>query len=151
MAGVRNVSNFSAKLSRFNKRIMNGYKETGQKINRELENGIYQIRDRAQMFVPVDDGDMTEAIQVHIERAPFKRNVYSVFVDETHIALKQDSMVGEYLVWLHENRDYELGPKSKEKQERLGVNVGPKFMDRAYRGQREEIVSRVRSILKGAF
>lgn len=151
MAGIRNVSRFSSQLSRFNKRLLNGYQETGRKINQELEKGIFKIRDRARSFVPVDDGDMTEAIKVDIERAPFKRNVYSVYVDETHVAVKEDSMVGEYLTWLHENRSYELGHKSQEKASRLGVNVGPKFMDRAYRGQKEEITARVRSVLKGAF
>lgn len=151
MAGIKNISSFTSRLSAFNVRLQNGFKETGRKINEELEEGAFRIQNLAKMFVPVDDGDMTEAIKVDIDRAPFRRNVYSVYVDETHVAVAGDSMVGEYLMFLHESRSYNLGPKSIAKAQRLGVEVGPKFLTRAYEQERARLINRVRQHLKGNY
>lgn len=149
MAGIKNLSKFTDKLSRYNQRLQQTFNETGRDINRELEEGMKRMQYRAQDYVPVDEEDMTDAIKTDIDRQAFRRNIYSIYVDEAHPTQDGKSVVGDYLRFLHENREYKLGEKSIEKARALGVEVGPKFMTRAYQDERDQIVKRVRQHLRG--
>ena len=99
-----------------------------------MRDGARDVAELAKKFAPVDLGNLEDSIKVRSQRDGVRgRYTYEVYVDETHEA--EGKVVGDYASYMHEGyidgKPYKLGPGSLEKQAELGVEVGPKFLDRA--------------------
>lgn len=101
-------------------------------INDELENMALEVQKKAREYVPVDLGYAESAIKVDKSS---QRRKWAVYLDMSVMATHDGRTypVGEYLMWLHENQSYKLGEKSEQKAALLHVDVGPKFLERAFR------------------
>lgn len=114
-------------------------------VNDELENIALEVQKRAREYVPVDLGYAESAIKID---KGSQRRKWAVYLDMSVLATHDGRTypVGEYLMWLHENQNYKLGVKSEQKAALLNVEVGPKFLERAFRDtvtdQRLEAVRR---------
>ena len=108
-------------------------------VNDELQNIALEVQKKAREYVPVDLGYAEKAIKIDNQN---QRRRWSVYLDLNEQATHDGRTypVGDYLVWLHENQSYKLGPKSQAKAAYLGVNVGPKFLERAF----ADVVTNVR-------
>lgn len=100
-------------------------------VNDELQNMALEIQKKAREYVPVDLGYAESAIKIDKQN---QRRSWAVYLDLDEQAMHdgREYPVGDYIVWLHENQNYNLGPKSMAKEQMLGVTVGPKFLERAF-------------------
>lgn len=100
-------------------------------VNDELNNIALEVQKKAREYVPVDMGYAEEAIKIDKSS---QRRKWAVYLDMSVMATHDGRTypVGEYLMWLHENQSYRLGEKSEQKAATLGVEVGPKFLERAF-------------------
>lgn len=100
-------------------------------VNDELQNMALEVQKKAREYVPVDMGYAEKAIKIDNQN---QRRQWSVYLDLNEQATHDGRTypVGDYIVWLHENQSYNLGPKSQAKAAYLGVAVGPKFLERAF-------------------
>lgn len=103
--------------------------ELVKQTNDDMGDVMREVRDRAREYVPLDHGNMEAAIKVTSEN---RRRRWVVYVDTTMPDDTGKFTVGAYLRFLHEGQ-YNLGEKSKEKAAELGVEVGPKFIERAFK------------------
>lgn len=96
-----------------------------------LEGG-YKMRDKARDYAPVDLGNLEKAIKLEHDRAGIHgRREVTVYVDEgMSVEGREEHTVAEYAMRMHEG-SYNLGKKSLEKESALGVQVGPKYLERA--------------------
>lgn len=102
------------------------------------------IANEAKMRVPVDEGDLENAIKSDrdpAERGPNNRQTVRVYVDVDALNLEEDHAGFDYSVWIHE-AEYKLGPKSLLKDSLTDRGVGPKFLERAL----ADNIQRLRSI-----
>lgn len=131
----------------------------GERSTREtlaaLRAGGKAIVDRARQYVPEDYGNLESAIKQDEERTGINgRMEISVFVDGSTPAPERGPgvTVQDYALMLHEDPRFwtQLGEKSREKAKRLGVRVGPKYLERAADELAPEIHRNVVEALKGA-
>jgi hypothetical protein len=131
------------------KKLMN----TGTAINKAaadaLRAGARRIRDRARDYAPVEYGNLEDSIKLQEENR--SQNTWNeiVYIDRTTPAPErgEGAIVGDYAVYAHEGivsgtkgGGIGQGPASIAKAQRLGVEVGPKFLERAF----NENVARIR-------
>jgi hypothetical protein len=114
-----------------------------------LKKSAREIRNLARNYAPVDKHNLEKAI---IDDATKKTgraySEYVVGVDESvPIPDRPDKEVGDYAMLMHEGT-YNLGTKSQDKAVRLGVNVGPGYLYRAFKESRESVVKYVEGVLK---
>lgn len=88
--------------------------ERGLKVTAEF------VRDEAKLRAPVDTGKLEDNIRVN----RVDKNTYQVISDA-------EANGQGYAAFLHEDPNWNLGPKSREKQEGSSVVVGNKWLVRA--------------------
>lgn len=133
---IRN--NIVAEASELVRRLDNKSTTARRAGQRRIEKGTEVMAGIARDFAPVDEGDLEAAIKTRKVREG-RRNVFEIYVDESMPGSNGADSVADYAMIMHE-RDYELGPKSQEKDLAIGGNgagflfggkVGPFYMDRA--------------------
>ena len=102
--------------------------------------GAKRIQQRASAYAPVDEGNLEESIKIERVRSEQTgRTSIRVGVDEDHqLPSRPGKTVGAYAARMHEGT-YNLGPKSLSKQQRLGVRVGRKFLERALNDEKRQL------------
>lgn len=117
-----------------------------------MEKSAEQMRDRAKMYAPVDEGNLEEAIKTRpVKRAGINgRNVHEVYVDKDELGEGYSKYGHRYDITMHEDPQGNSGkgPRSQAKAESLGVFVGPKFLERALEEMRRPIEEAARAIAK---
>jgi hypothetical protein len=109
----------------------------------EFNKGAEAIRDLAQNYAPVDEGHLESAIKVSEIRSKGPNVISRTIYIDADVA-----DVGEYAIYMHEGH-YELGPKSQEKANALGVPVGAKFLTRAAKKMIPEIEKAIAARMGG--
>lgn len=145
--------------------IVKGLKTVQAKISRSetkvLDGSLRALRAMADLVVkeakfnaPIDTGDLENAIVAIEERG---RNVMGQFgqvtirvgVDTTKLRLELHGGF-DYSVPMHEDPDYNLGPRSQIKQDVQGNIVGYKYLERALKDNEAEVRRRVEQAVKRA-
>jgi HK97 gp10 family phage protein len=88
------------------------------------------IRDEAKKRAPVDTGELEDNIRV-VKRRNFEVSVISDSKSRSGFP---------YALFLHENRNWNLGEKSKRKQNSQSERVGSQYLLRAYTENQKETV-----------
>ncbi len=81
-------------------------------------------------LTPQDDGFLTS--EVSNKTVKYKKSYAAV------VYIPSNGQSAQYAIPMHENQ-YELGPKSKDKQSKVGKQVGRKFITRGMDGGTETI------------
>lgn len=139
--------------------VLRKFQRTEETMNRA---GLAAMRDAAKVIVmaaklraPVDTGDLENAIVAQERRSrnglgQFGSVTIEVGVDQSKLNL-EDHAGFDYSIRMHEDPNYNLGPKSQVKQAALpGVQVGYKYLKRALDDTRELVEMRMEIALKKA-
>jgi hypothetical protein len=114
----------------------------------ELRKGATQIQKSAQQFAPLDKGPLESSIKIDEQVTPERASI-TIYVDESTPTDRHGVAVGDYAMALHEG-SYNLGPHSRAKAASLGVQVGPKYLERALRAHRPDIAAALNAAIKKA-
>jgi len=124
-----------------------------------MEGSLSALRAMAKLVVaeavrnaPVDTGELENAIVAIEERSrtdlgQFGQITIRVGVDVTKLDLEAHGGY-DYSIRMHEDPNYNLGPKSEAKQAGQGNTVGYKYLERALKDTQEEIRRRVEKAIK---
>lgn len=105
------------------------------------------IEGQAKNRAPKDIGTLETSIRSMVAESP-KGMVAVVYVPVNACVVEsEDGRSFNYAIAMHEN-DYNPGPKSLDKQRKLGVVVGRKYLVRAISENAEEIKKRIAYQLK---
>ncbi|MDD4817300.1 MAG: hypothetical protein PHI85_04955 [Victivallaceae bacterium] len=97
------------------------------------------LNSEAKDLAPVDEGFLTAEISNDTVR--HRKSCAAV------IYVPANAASSEYAIPMHEGV-YDLGPKSLDKQTKVGKPVGKKFITRALDGHRDDIVGIIKSEVK---
>lgn len=122
---------------------------TTQRQLRRLKKGAKDITQTAKNYAPVDQGNLEEAITaVATREGTFKNRIeFLIGVDKSKLGPGKNPGGFDYDVEMHEGH-YKLGERSKEKQERLGVIVGAKYLERALQDHEPGIIEDMERIVE---
>lgn len=124
--------------------LQNTAERSSRGAREELVKGAYKIKNLAELYAPVDKGNLEKAIKVGEEIGVNRRKAYFVFVDET-LPAGDGKTVGDYATEMHEGT-YKLGKDSEKKQQsNPGIVVGRKYLERAMLDLDDEIKAAVES------
>lgn len=108
--------------------------------------GAEAIKDLSVALVPVDEGHVEDAHRVEFRSTRKGHVAYDVVIDET------EADIAEYIHELNSGfmrgKEYALGPLSQQKADLTGMDVGPKFLERAFDRLRPSIVAEYRAVTK---
>lgn len=150
-----NMGAIAARIQQVTERSTRGVLDV---MREERDNAMDLVRD----FVPVDEGNLEDAIRKgETPSGPHGRHEVDVYIDMNHPAPHfnadgsitkgtEGKVTGDYALQIHEDMSYQLGPKSQEKNTRLGGGVGPKFMDRALDEIEGRLLARAREKVRKA-
>ena len=129
------------------KRLQNVAEKSTRAARHRMEDGVNDTVELAKKYAPVDKGDLESAIKVgDSEKGARGRKIFVIEVDETVVNSRGRS-VGKYATPMHEGQ-YNLGKKSLEKANALGVEVGRKYLERAFDESVEEIEKNLQDAYK---
>lgn len=108
----------------------------------------------AKMNAPIDTGDLEGAIEAVEERnrtalGQFGQTTIRVGVNTSKLQLELHKGF-DYSIPMHEDPNYNLGPRSAAKQSAQGNTVGYKYLERALKDNEAEVRRRVEAAIKGA-
>lgn len=139
--------------------VLRKFQRTEETMSRA---GLAAMRDAAKVVVmaaklraPVDTGDLENAIVAQERRSrnglgQFGSVTIEVGVDQSKLNLEEHGGF-DYSIRMHEDPNYNLGPKSQVKQAALpNVQVGYKYLKRALDDTRELVEMRMEIALKKA-
>lgn len=121
-----------------------------------LHKGAKEIQKRARMYSPLDHGGLEHAIEYYSDRSGInRRRVFYVYINPDAPELNSRGeptgrTVERYAMYMHEG-DYNLGKRSQAKAASLGVEVGPKFLERAADEVMEELNDAIAEQLRRIF
>ena len=130
---------FTFNTAKLDAKIRRRLAETPQATEKIMHQIAVFIEKEAKLRAPVDQGNLTADIRSMVAESP-KGAVAVVYVPV-------NSPASPYAIAMHEN-DYKLGPNSEEKQRKVGVVVGRKYLIRAITENAERIRSRIAWNLK---
>lgn len=129
MAGKSTVRTRTNRQGTFRQTLQSIAAELVKTTNDDMQDIMREVRDRARDYVPFEAGNMERAIKITSEN---RRRRWVVYVDSSMPDDTGRYTVGDYLAFLHEG-SYKLGKGSVDKANALGVTVGPKFLERAFK------------------
>ncbi len=143
-SGLR-IEGVSELITRFD----NVSKVSNAKTSKALKQSATEVQKLARKFAPLDRGNLEDAIQViggnKVSRAYAQ---YFVGVNESHpVPERPGHTVGDYALEMHEG-EYDLGERSQEKARNLGVEVGPKYLERALEELEKPIIENFQAVVK---
>lgn len=142
---VKGLAAVQARISRTEDNVMSG-------SLRALRAMADLVVKEAKLNAPIDTGDLESAIVAIEERertalGRFGQTTIRVGVDVTKLRLELHGGF-DYSIPMHEDPDYNLGPRSQIKQNVQGNIVGYKYLERALKENEAEIRRRVEKAIK---
>lgn len=142
---VKGLAAVQARISRTEDNVMSG-------SLRALRAMADLVVKEAKLNAPIDTGDLESAIVAIEERertalGRFGQTTIRVGVDVTKLRLELHGGF-DYSIPMHEDPDYNLGPRSQIKQDVQGNTVGYKYLERALKENEIEIRRRVEKAIK---
>lgn len=132
-------------------KLSNVAKETNRNTRQALRKGGLTVQKAARENAPVDHGDLEDAIEIEESLTGLNRRMeVAVYVNPDKEAYGE-AKVGDYAFYLHDNFEWELGPKSQAKSDANGGKVGPLYLDRALEEHVDEIEQDLQEALSEAF
>lgn len=122
--------------------------------------GAKEIQEMAIRMAPIDHGNLEEAIKVDeggsgrdAETGRFKRKEVTVYVDSSMpVPERPGKTVGDYAYEIHEHLEpkgpWQLGERSREKQEGSDVIVGGGYLERALDALKDKIINEVAAAMR---
>lgn len=144
---LKGLSAVQAKFSRAETKVMDGSLSA-------LRAMAALVVAEAKRNAPIDTGDLENAIVAIEDRdrnalGQFGQITIRVGVDINKLQLHLHKGF-DYSIPMHEDPNYNLGPKSEEKQARQGNHVGYKYLERALKDNEAEVRRRVEQAIKRA-
>lgn len=137
-------------------RMTNRAKNARRAGNRRIEKGALAIQELAQTLAPIDESNLEDAIE-YTKLRTGTLNTFDVSVNTGMPGSHGANNVGQYALRMHEDPNYQLGPKSADKDLALGGNgfgynyggkVGAKFLERAFEKLAPKIEKDVREAIR---
>ena len=130
---------YTVKTVKLEAKIRQRLRETPLAENQIMHQVAAFIEGQAKNRAPIDEGNLTADIRSMV--ADTGRGFAAV------VYVPVNSPSSPYAIAMHEN-DYNLGPNSLERQRKLGVVVGRKYLTRAISENAEGIKKRIAYQLK---
>ncbi len=115
---------FGKDIEKMIKRLYEVDDQAFEKCVQIMQTLVEQAKAEAIKRVPVDLGGLEKSFSTKIIEAASRDHV----IGEVYLAT--NAMASDYALYMHE-WDYDLGPKSMEKQGAVDVTVGRKYLERA--------------------
>ena len=121
------------------RRIQEAARANGAAALKAMHDTGHYLRGQVQLRTPVDEGNLTADIAMEV--VPYQRSLATV------LFIPSNAPSSQYAIPMHEGF-YRLGENSREKQRKVNVFVGRKFITRAIDENRETIKEIIKSNLK---
>ena len=121
------------------RRIQEAARANGAAALKAMNDTGHFLRGQVQLRTPVDKGNLTADIAMEV--VPFKKSLATV------LYIPSNAPSSQYAIPMHEG-NYDLGENSREKQRKVNVMVGRKFITRAIDENRATIKEIIKSNLK---
>ena len=121
------------------RRIQEAARANGAAALKAMNDTGHFLRGQVQLRTPVDNGNLTADIAMEV--VPFKKSLATV------LYIPSNAPSSQYAIPMHEG-NYDLGENSREKQRKVNVMVGRKFITRAIDENRATIKEIIKSNLK---
>ena len=132
------MAKFRANTSKFGRRIQEAARANGAAALKAMQDTGHFLRGQVQLRTPVDEGNLTADIAMDVVR---KKSLSAV------LYIPSNAPSSPYAIRMHEG-NYNLGENSREKQRKVNVIVGRKFITRAIDENRSTIREIIKSNLK---
>lgn len=133
------MAKFRSSTREFGRRIQEAARANGAAAMKAMQDVGHYLRGQVQLRAPVDKGNLTADISSQVVK-----NDQSI---STVLYIPSNAPSAQYAIPMHEGQ-YDLGENSREKQRKVAVVVGRKFMTRAIDENRETIKEIIKSNLK---
>ena len=121
------------------RRIQEAARANGAAAMKAMQDTGHFLRGQVQLRTPVDEGNLTADIAMRVVQ--HERSLATV------LFIPSNAPSSQYAIPMHEGF-YQLGENSREKQRKVNVIVGRKFITRAIDENRATIKEIIRSNLK---
>ena len=133
------MAKFRANTSEFGRRIKEAARANGAAALKAMQDTGHFLRGQVQLRTPVDEGNLTADIAMDVVRN--EKSLSAV------LYIPSNAPSSQYAIRMHEGQ-YNLGENSREKQHKVNVIVGRKFITRAIDDNRATIKEIIKSNLK---
>ena len=123
----------------FGRRIQEAARANGAAAMKAMQDVGHYLRGQVQLRTPVDEGNLTADIAMRV--VEYQRSMATV------LFIPSNAPSSQYAIRMHEGQ-YNLGENSQEKQRKVNVIVGRKFITRAIDDNRTTIKEIIKSNLK---
>ena len=96
------------------------------------------LRSEAQKRTPIDEGTLTNDLDMEIQH--YTKSIAAI------VFIPVNAPSAAYAIPMHEHQ-YNLGEKSEKKEQKVGVQVGRKYLERALFDNREKIYTLIEARL----
>ena len=121
------------------RRIQEAARANGAAAMKAMQDVGHYLRGQVQLRTPVDEGNLTADIAMRV--VEYQRSMATV------LFIPSNAPSSQYAIRMHEGQ-YNLGENSQEKQRKVNVIVGRKFITRAIDDNRTTIKEIIKSNLK---
>lgn len=121
------------------RRIQEAARANGAAAMKAMQDVGHYLRGQVQLRTPVDEGNLTSDISMQVVR--YQKSFAAV------LFIPSNAPSAQYAIRMHEGQ-YNLGENSQEKQRKVSVMVGRKFITRAIDDNRAAIREIIKSNLQ---
>ena len=133
------MAKFRVNTREFGRRIQEAARANGAAALKAMQDTGHYLRGQVQLRTPVDEGNLTADIAMRVVQ--YQRSLATV------LFIPSNAPSSQYAIPMHEGF-YQLGENSREKQRKVNVMVGRKFITRAIDDNRATIKEIIKSNLK---
>ena len=133
------MAKFRVNTREFGRRIQETARANGAAAMKAMQDVGHYLRGQVQLRTPVDEGNLTADIAMRV--VEYQRSMATV------LFIPSNAPSSQYAIRMHEGQ-YNLGENSQEKQRKVNVIVGRKFITRAIDDNRTTIKEIIKSNLK---
>lgn len=138
-------------LSSVRSRLIRTESKTNKASLRVFRAGAAQILKRAKEYAPVDEGDLENSLEkIENRTGSHRRTNIQIGVNPNKLGDGYSVYGFRYDVRQHEDTSLGRGPKSQEKAERIGKNVGPKYLSRALKDFEKDVDESIKKAVRDA-
>ena len=116
------MAKFRVNIREFGRRIQEAARANGAAAMKAMQDVGHYLRGQVQLRTPVDEGNLTADIAMRV--VEYQRSMATV------LFIPSNAPSSQYAIRMHEGF-YRLGDNSIEKQRKVNVIVGRKFITRA--------------------
>jgi len=133
------MAKFRGNTRDFGRRIQEAARANGAAALKAMQDTGHFLRGQVQLRTPVDEGNLTSDISMQVVQ--YQKSFAAV------LFIPSNAPSAQYAIRMHEGQ-YNLGENSQEKQRKVNVIVGRKFITRAIDENRSTIREIIKSNLK---